>query len=166
MTDNPVMVLTSTSTNAETFVWTLQSQGLVLSNDSTWIYTLPEIPGEYKIQLSVMDSNGCSDHYVMSVFVQDYLFWYLPNSFTPDGDGVNDVFIPVFSIAPKNYSLQIFNRIGEMVFNSADPSEVWQGGKGQGEYYCPNGIYSWRMILSDPFKGEPTEHHGTIVLIR
>jgi len=166
MTDNPVILLTSTSVNAESLIWTIESQGSILGYDSVWSITLPEVPGEYPIQLTALDSNGCRDDFVMSVYVQDYLFWYMPSSFTPDGDGINDVFIPVFSIEPKNYSLQIFNRDGDMVFDSQDPNEVWLGGRMDGEYYCQNGIYSWKMILSDPFLGEPSEHSGHIVLIR
>jgi len=166
MTDNPVVQLTSTSTNAESLFWTIESEGDILGYDSSWVFTLPELPGEYPIMLTVLDSNGCRDDYVMSVYVQDYLYWYMPSSFTPDGDGINDVFIPVFSIDPKNYSLQIFNRDGDIVFTASDPSDVWLGGRLDGEYYCPNGIYSWKMILSDPFKGEPSEHSGHIVLIR
>lgn len=166
MTDNPVVVLTSTSINAESLLWSIESEGVVLSSDSSWVFTLPEIPGEYPIQLTVLDASGCRDDYVMSVFVQDYLFWYLPSSFTPNGDGINDVFMPVFSIAPKDYSLQIFNRDGDKVFVSTDPKEVWLGGKMDGEYYCPDGIYSWTMVLSDPFRGEPSEHNGHIVVIR
>jgi hypothetical protein len=166
MTDNPVVQLTSTSTNAESLFWTIESEGAILGYDSSWVFTLPELPGEYPIMLTVLDSNGCRDDYIMSVYVQDYLYWYMPSSFTPDGDGINDVFIPVFSIEPKNYSLQIFNRDGDIVFTTSDPKHVWLGGRLDGEYYCPNGIYSWKMILSDPFKEEPSEHSGHIVLIR
>ena len=166
MTDNPVVVLTSTSTNADSLYWTFESENYILGFDTSWVCTLPQTPGEYPIQLTVFDVGGCRDDYVLTVYVEDYLYFYLPSTFTPDGDGINDVFKPVFSIEPKNYSLQIFNRDGEKVFHSADPEEVWLGGRLSGDYFCPNGLYLWKLQASDPFTGEIIESNGHILLTR
>jgi gliding motility-associated-like protein len=166
MTDHPLVILTSTATNADSLYWTLESESYILSYDSSWVYTLPEIPGEYPVQLTVFDANGCRDDYVMTIYVEDYLYFYLPSAFTPDADGINDVFKPLFNIEPKNYSLQIFNRDGEKVFHSVDPNEFWLGGRLQGDYFCPNGIYLWKLSVSDPFTGEVNERNGHILLTR
>lgn len=64
---------------------------------------------------------------------------YLPNSFTPNGDGLNDVFLPIFSYPDdvESYSLMIFNRWGECIFISHNHTEGWDGhGAQEGVYVC------------------------------
>jgi len=52
---------------------------------------------------------------------------YVPNSFNGDGDGINDQFRPVMMGSPKTYSLQIFNRWGELIFETNNVDEGWNG---------------------------------------
>lgn len=59
---------------------------------------------------------------------------YVPNAFTPNGDGINDLFTPVFSSQPVNYSLRIFSRWGEEMFSSNDVSVHWDGRDKQGSF--------------------------------
>jgi gliding motility-associated-like protein len=52
---------------------------------------------------------------------------WLPNAFTPDGDGLNDIFIPVMDFIPKDYKMYIFDRTGKVLFHSTDPQRGWDG---------------------------------------
>ena len=63
-----------------------------------------------------------------------------PHRLHPDGDGLNDVWLPVVR-GVSNYALRITNRWGEVVFETTDPEEPWLGQMGtDGQHYCPNGV--------------------------
>jgi gliding motility-associated-like protein len=69
---------------------------------------------------------------------------YAPNSFTPDNDGVNDVFM-IKSSATEWMELTIFNRWGQIVFQTNDPNMPWDGSFSGGDYYCQDGVYQFRL---------------------
>lgn len=98
-----------------------------------------------------------------SVLIQKgWCQFYVPNSFTPDGDGKNDIFRPL-TTGMKFYEITIFNRYGETVFRSSDPLKGWDGnykGKKQNA-----GTYVWKCIYQIDNLMRSTET-GTIVLIR
>lgn len=66
---------------------------------------------------------------------------YVPNVFTPNGDGLNDLFIPLISCGPEQYELLIFNRWGNEVFSSNDPNRHWNGdSNGNSNYFSSDGV--------------------------
>lgn len=73
----------------------------------------------------------------------DFLY-FVPNAFTPDGDGINDVF-RVYGPASSKYKFQVFNRWGDVVFSSSDVQDVWTGNTRGGDYFVQDGIYVFRM---------------------
>lgn len=94
---------------------------------------------------------------------------YVPNAFTPDGDGLNDLFAPQISCDPINYSLRIFNRWGELVFESIDIDKKWNGSSLQdGVHYSGLGLYVYEVSYDDPF--DPLEEtvtlRGSVMLVR
>ncbi len=68
---------------------------------------------------------------------------HVPNAFTPDGDGVNDVFLPVIAGELESYRLEIFDRWGELLFTTNDPAQGWDGMVGGME--AMDGIYVWQL---------------------
>lgn len=60
---------------------------------------------------------------------------FVPNSFTPNNDGLNDVFFPSFAVSPSEYSLQIFNHWGEKIFETNELTSGWIGNVKKGDYY-------------------------------
>ncbi len=91
----------------------------------TYVYN--EI-GAYTITLDVEDEAGCSDHYEKLIEVHEKMRFYLPNSFTPNGDGVNDVFVPVqMEVDPDSYTLYIYDRYGSIIFTTKSLTEGWDG---------------------------------------
>jgi gliding motility-associated-like protein len=78
-------------------------------------------------------------------FEQCGCFVYVPNAFTPDLDGLNDYFAVETECQFQDFILQIFNRDGELIFYSEDPSQIWDGSHQNGEYFVPNGVYVYRI---------------------
>ena len=77
------------------------------------------------------------------------MIFHVPNSFTPDDDMLNQTFKPVFTSGfdPYDFEMIIFNRWGEIVWESNDPSISWDG-----TYGCKimqDGIYTWFMECAD-----------------
>jgi hypothetical protein len=87
----------------------------------------------------------------------------MPNAFSPDGDGINDEFGPVFDILPSAYHLIISDGGGRKVFETYDPSVRWNGYDATGHIRA--GMYLWYMRFTDA-DGKSTEERGSLVLIR
>jgi gliding motility-associated-like protein len=81
--------------------------------------------GEYTILLTVTDSLGCSDTATTKIIVNNILA--VPNSFTPNGDGFNDLFVVKGLTAFPDSKLMIFNRWGTEIYNSTDYANDWNG---------------------------------------
>ena len=116
-------------------------------------------PGTYWVE--VTDSNNCTGRDSIQIYPCEKLV--VPNAFTPNGDGINDVFKPtVFGVA-INYTMTIYNRWGQMIFKSSDPGNGWDGtisGKPQ-----PTGTYVWDCQYK-LMGNKPDKKKGTVILIR
>lgn len=89
---------------------------------------------------------------------------YVPNAFTPNGDMVNDIFMPVVGFfADGTYTLTVFDRTGTPVFSTTNPAEGWDGKKKNRP--CPEGVYMY-LIQCKASNGDDTKVSGTISLIR
>ena len=113
---------------------------------------------------TVINEFGCTDIAEADVAVSGSTF-YAPNAFTPDGDGLNDVWIPIVS-GVTAYELRITNRWGQTVFETPDPEEPWLGQfREDGQHYCPSGMYIFQVTYTDQI-GYPREVRGHMFLIR
>ena len=121
------------------------------------------IEQQYYIQLYVENQNGCSDTVYGTQIVEGEYAFFLPNSFTPNGDGLNDSFFPVGDkISVENYSFKIFNRWGELIFSTNDFNAKWDG------TYQNNALssdaYIWKIDLVDSQSGEEKSLNGYVLL--
>lgn len=111
----------------------------------------------------VTDLNGCTATDDVLVKVFDGGIYYIPNTFTPNGDGINDVFRAVpAGIASTEY-FEVFNRWGKAIFSTKDLTIGWDGtykGKKQ-----PTDNYIW-VIKGKNTAGKEIEMRGSIKLIR
>ncbi len=73
---------------------------------------------------------------------------WIPNAFTPDDDGLNERFSVVHDCDFETYELLIFNRWGEVIFESTDPDESWKGNDEEGNHYVPAGVYTYLFTYS------------------
>ena len=127
-----------------------------LIEEASFNYTF-EQAGEYQISQIVENEFGCIDEIKGAVLVKGYLF-YMPNAFTPNNDGHNDVILPVLN-GVETYQIKIYDRWGKPIFSSNDPYEVWDG-NGASE-----GVYNYVVVLTDLTKF-PHQFTGTILLAR
>lgn len=91
---------------------------------------------------------------------------FMPNAFTPNKDGVNDYFFPVFQCEMIGYQLQIFNRWGKIVFETDNPDLHWDGySRGTAS---PPGVYAWRVSYQGLRNRKPVNKllSGTVTILR
>ena len=121
--------------------------------------------GTYEVTLKV--SNGdCHDDFTQYIAMQEDLIFYIPNAFTPNSNGLNDHFAPVFTSGydPYNYHLIIFNRWGNIVFESFDASVGWNGIYGGKE--ITSGTYIWQVEFRLKDSSEEQIHRGHFTLLK
>ncbi|HRE97052.1 MAG TPA: gliding motility-associated C-terminal domain-containing protein, partial [Flavobacteriales bacterium] len=90
---------------------------------------------------------------------------YAPNAFTPDGDGRNDIFfVTGEGFDPTRFEFFIFNRWGEVIFQSESAANGWNGmHNGQ---KAKNDVYVWKIKSKDQWTGQKFETYGHVTLIR
>ena len=111
----------------------------------------------------VTDAIGCTDDDDVFIKVYEGPTYYLPNAFTPNGDGLNDVFRPIPVGIRSTESFRVFNRYGEQMFETRKWMQGWDGtinGKP-----AATGTYVW-MIKGIDTNGGVVEMKGTVILIR
>ena len=121
-------------------------------------------PGQYLIVQTVTNANGCVDRdsLLITIEVKDILPPKLPNAFSPNGDGVNDVFF-VRGGPFETMELRIYNGWGELVFETTDPTAGWDGThKGKQEI---NGVYVYSVVATTT-EGETHDRSGKVTLTR
>jgi gliding motility-associated-like protein len=112
----------------------------------------------------VEGANGCSDATSAAVCVEDAFAVYVPNAFSPNGDGVNDRFGLLTSVAdPREFELLVFDRWGREVFRGLTPMMLWDGGSAGTP--LPQGVYAWRLRMRDT-GGQVRERVGHVTLLR
>lgn len=162
---NPTVTLTSTSENADSLYWQVMGLDSVFYTDSIWELVFPQEPGIYDVQLMVYDTAGCFDVFTAPFEVRDDFRFYMPTGFTPNDDGLNDYLVPSFTYEPELYHLQIFNRFGDIVFDSKDYREEWQGDFRGNGYYVPNGVYSY-IVTTRGVERDLKTYKGTVTVMR
>lgn len=133
------------SINGDTYFWTFGDGDNSAAENP--VHQFPPVPGNYPVTLTVTSVNGCIDVASMIITVKENKIIYVPNSFTPDGDEFNNVFLPVITAGydTQNYSFTIYDRWGETVFESHDVNKGWDGtymGK-----LVQAGIYNWTIRI-------------------
>ncbi len=93
---------------------------------------------------------------------------WIPNAFTPDGDGNNDLFFPIADCPVHGYHLQIFDRWGKLVFESRDIHEGWNGSSPHIDYYAQNSMYTYLIRYKQKLDDLeiPKEIKGHLSLLR
>ena len=96
------------------------------------------------------------------------VLYFVPNSFTPDGDDYNQTFKPVFTTGfdPYAYGLYIFDRWGEMIFESHDASVGWSGTYGVGNEIVQDGTYVWVIEFKATQSGQRKKINGHVNVLR
>lgn len=151
------------STNAQTWRWTFGNLGSSAEQHPS--FQFPPY-GTYPVTLIAATANGCSDTTEQRILIKSNLQTYWPTIFSPDGDGINDTFGPKGNFpGVQSFRLHIFSRWGDLVYESADFSEGWNGRFKNIGQQMPDGVYFYQATLDDA-AGNPVPYQGTVTLIR
>ena len=117
--------MTDLSNGASTWNWNFGDGSTSTNQNPNHTY---ENTGSYEIALTVTDANGCADSTVHIVTVKGIYMLYIPNTFSPNGDGTNDLFSPKgTNIDMNNFEMYIFDRWGNQVYFTKDINKGWDG---------------------------------------
>jgi len=151
-------VMSITSNGTGTLKWI--SGDNISCSDCPHTQISPRFSSCYIVE--AVNSFGCKRQDEVCIKVTDDFYQYLPNSFTPNNDGLNDVFF-IFGSGLSNVKMEIYDRWGELLFRSADQTNGWDGTfKGLD---CQPGAYTYRISYKG-LNGRTFEKAGTVNLIR
>ena len=119
----PWITFTDESQGAVEHWYYFSESDSMMAQDTVWAYT--DGGNHYPVQV-VYNEWGCSDTAKRVVYIIPFTSIYVPNSFTPNGDGLNDVFLPIVRDV-LYYRLDIFTRSGNVIFSTESPNEGWDG---------------------------------------
>lgn len=141
--EEPWVVLSEIAFGAVSYEWSIDDE--VIGTEPEITYNLNSYGGSsIPVCLTVTNIHGCEDTFCRTLELAESLTIFVPNAFTPDQDGVNEVWVPVVNGAME-YECSVYNRWGERVFYSETPGEAWLGEMQKGEYFCPDGVYTWHI---------------------
>jgi gliding motility-associated-like protein len=126
-------------------------------------------PRNYIVELIATSSLGCADTVTRVIIVQDEVIFYVPNTFTPDNDDYNEYFQAIFTSGydPFDFNLYIFNRWGELIWESHDASVGWDGTYGVDRSLpVQDGTYTWKIDFKTSINDERIEVVGHVNVIR
>ena len=145
------------------YIWKLGSTGNDNRPNTFYVFTEARLD---TISLTVINNNSdfkCEDvNDSLQITIMESMLEF-PNAFTPNGDGINDEFRPVYS-SLKKYKITIVNRYGRVVYTSTNPAKGWDGNFG--DKPAPPGVYYFYAEAEGYKKGETHKKTGAVHLIR
>lgn len=141
----PDVTFDNTTTGAVNYLWDF-GDGSPTTTDMNPSHSFPDnATTGYEVMLYAYSPIGCVDSTMTVIEVKEVIIFYIPNTFTPDDDEFNQFFQPVFTSGfdPYDFNLKIYNRWGQIVFESNDAEFGWNGTYG-GEL-VPDGSYTWKI---------------------
>jgi len=151
------------STGASGWYWDFGGAGRSFEQNPSFTF---RDSGVYDVRLVVFHPNGCTDTIVQRIDVEPVVQFFLPNAFTPNADGKNETFKPKgLSEGVRNYSLTVWTRWGEKVFETSDPATGWNGRKDNTGAELPVGVYVCALRYVDA-RSRPFEEQGFVTLLR
>jgi len=159
--NNDVVVFKASTDDADivSFYWSFGTSDRFTSKQAATSYMF-ETEGNYPVALEVENKWQCRDTIIKIIQADPDFLVFVPNVFTPNADGLNDIFIPV-TRAVKQYQLSVFDRWGELVFTSSDTRSGWDGTfKGK---LCKPDVYAWIINIA-ALNGQVKELKGQVTL--
>jgi gliding motility-associated-like protein len=185
----PIALFSTSSDTMSTLYTTVSFIDQSLGNISSWswdfgdknfsdqsnpIHFYEDSVGIVQVELVVIDNNGCRDTIFKQLWFEDEFWIYLPNSFTPDDDGVNDFFCLLYNgIIEETFYFNIFNRNSDLVYSTENILDLkcisdnngWDGLHYISGNKLPLGTYVYEIYFQD-FEGWKHRKSGTIQLVR
>lgn len=153
------ITLTNTNPEIEHLVWRVE--GKVCKEQSCGVYMTSQ--GSHNYTVESFDKNGCFASVSGSIEVEEEYALYVQSGFTPNGDGINDVFMPeALKLRAVSFKMTIFDRNGKILFETTDASQPWNGTL-NGQALEP-GAYVWSVTLINE-EGLPEQYRGIVTLL-
>jgi len=152
---------------ADTYEWSF-GDGSAFDSEENPTHVFPmEGNRTYNIQLTATNDYGCVDIAEQLLRVEDVILYYIPNTFTPDGDTFNEEFKPQFiaGLDIYDYRLMIFNRWGELIFESYNSDFGWNGSFGDGGL-VEDGVYVYKIEFGDTMSDERHYVNGHVTVLK
>jgi len=160
---DPQIQFSNLSEWADIFIW---SFGDGDSSNVTSPYHRYDRIESFVVRLVAITKEGCIDSVKQQIVVENDPSIYVPTAFSPDGDDINDYFVvKANGIDLDNYSLKIYDRWGEVIFESNDLYYSWDGKAKGRDKYVQNGTYTWLLKVNYD-DGVEYEKSGTVTVIR
>jgi gliding motility-associated-like protein len=163
----------NTSSNATSYEW-IFGDGSPISSEENPFHTFPNEESQssedesssYIVTLIATNASGCTDTAYSTIIVDEELIFYVPNTFTPDGDDYNEYFKAIFTSGydPYDFHLLIFNRWGEIIWESYDDSVGWDATYGGRK--VQDGTYTWKIEFKRSLNDERIVVLGHVNVIR
>jgi gliding motility-associated-like protein len=161
--DDPVFQFRSAAANADSWSWSFGDGTGGTSTETDPVYTYSSV-GCFPVTLVVRNALGCEDSAERAVCVEDAFVLWVPNSFTPNGDGYNDEFLVVTSLSTTDlFELLVFDRWGQLVHSGDRLGSGWDGTLDGAA--LPTGVYPWTVRLKDR-DGVVREARGSVTILR
>lgn len=159
----PEVEFTDLSFNAYFWDWKFAGQDSSILRNPKYVF---QDTGMQEVQLTVTSFYGCTDTMRQMIDVVPKVTYYLPNAFTPNNDGKNESFGGVgYFRGIRNYSMGIWNRFGQLIFETNDVEQGWNGRHQNTGKMSPNGVYVYRISFTGP-RGDMEMYEGFATLIR
>jgi len=158
----------------------------IYSENSIWIFgdgdslyalnpkhTYPPYVNNFLVEMIAISDKGCKDTVYKNIMIRDEFTFYAPTAFTPDKDGINELFSPVgVGINPEKYHFLIYDRWGELIYETktyavdefGKPLEGWNG-RIKNNHYGIVGSYTWIVFYED-LNGNEHQKSGVVTLVR
>lgn len=160
-----VVQFSNNSTGADQFVWVFENGSQQNTENASFDFK-DYAPGNYPVYLIASNQNLCFDSTVVIIRIENEIIYYIPNTFTPDGDEFNQSFRPIITsgIDIHSFLFQIYNRWGELIWESRDSSIGWDGT--YNGVKIQEGMYIWTMSFKLIETDERVRVDGHVNLIR
>jgi len=159
-TISPTYSFTNNSLNSISYTWTFgDGTGTTQVNPQ---HTYAD-KGEYLVSLITISPDGCRDSLSIPVEIKPEFTLYIPNAFTPDGNGHNDYFTAK-GAEINEFKMMIFDRWGELIYETDNISKGWDGSANGGSKISQTGVYVYKIMVKD-FRNKQHNYTGHVTLL-
>lgn len=167
---NPIISMTDLSTGADFWVWNFGDGSVPFTTGTDTTSAFNPAPhtyadsGTYTITLIVSNQYNCIDTAYQSIFIEPDILFFIPNAFTPDGDGINDTFSGK-GVFINGFEMNIFDRWGNLIYKTNDINQPWNGKANHGNEIAQADVYVYVIKVTD-FQMRKYKYKGIVTLIR
>ncbi len=147
---DPVINFTDNSSNATAWNWNFgdpQATSDSVSSLQNPSHSYPEV-GNYCVTLTVTSANGCTDVTQNCLTIDGEFTFFIPNAFSPNGDGINDEFFGKGNFI-HTFEMKIFDRWGNLIFYADDITKHWDGKANKGTQIVQEDVYVYTVVIRD-----------------